>query len=181
MNCDKDAMCQKMGEEALKFTSQNENPCVQEGTGDIVCTLKNSEGQDLSQELTIDALTFDLYGLAYSQDQDDENCVFKNNFETSKATDYAGNFYADGRLQVELTSPSGTLSVVKPLYTNWLHPYYVGKAGTEDQSLELTSATFYLEKVAPGADEFTLRIRSKCKVDLDVLNKFTDLTVYGRY
>ena len=101
-----------------------------------------------------------------------------------------GVTYANAMLQIEMVSPSGTVSLVKPVYSNWGYPNvlnlkYKDEEEDDDDSditnLQLSTSTFYLEEFKDDPKHpFTIRFKTVCNVDLKSLNKNINITVYGR-
>ena len=102
-----------------------------------------------------------------------------------------GVTYANAVLQIEMVSPSGTVSLVKPIYSNWgypnvlnLNPKYKDDEDDDDSditNLQLSTSTFYLEEFKDDPKHpFTIRFKTVCNVDLKSLNNNINITVYGR-
>ena len=104
-----------------------------------------------------------------------------------------GVTYANAMLQIEMVSPSGTVSLVKPIYSNWgypnvlnLNPKYKDDEEEDDDdsditNLQLSTSTFYLEEFKDDPKHpFTIRFKTVCNVDLKSLNNNINITVYGR-
>jgi hypothetical protein len=199
--CSDDPLCVAMAQPAEAYTSSNESPCrydeVVPGTEDrigennIVCTFSGFRNKDNPEEtlaeepLTIDAVSFNFYGFAY----DAGNQVFSKcrKLASAEAKDQReGVTYANAVLQIEMISPADTLSLVKPLYANWGY-WNILNGTTEDsdggysEDFQLSTSAFYLEKFRDDpVKPFTIRFKTGCNIDLDHLNKYMDVTVYGR-
>ena len=203
--CDDDPMCVEMGKPAEVYTSSNESPCsYEEGVhgsenqiseNNIVCTFNGFKNKDDQKELlganslTIDAVAFEFSGFAY----DAGNQVYHKCQKLASTTEkevLEGVTYANAMLQIEMVSPSGTVSLVKPVYSNWGYPNvlnlnYKDEEDDDDDSditnLQLSTSTFYLEEFKDDPKHpFTIRFKSVCNVDLNSLNKNINITVYGR-
>ena len=197
-NCDDDPMCVEMGKPAEVYTSSNESPCsYEEGVpgsenqiseNNIVCTFNGFKNKDDQKELlganslTIDAVAFEFSGFAYNAgNQVYHKC--KKLASTESEEQREGMSYANAMLQIEMISPSGTVSLVKPLYANWGYSHVLNSSatGSVSDSLQLATSTFYLEKFRDDPEKpFTIRFKTGCNVDLDSLNNNINITVYGR-
>ena len=179
------------------YTSSNKSPCsYEEGVSEsenqiseynIVCTFTGFTNNDdpdktLSEEsITLDAVTFDFFGFVYDDNQVYSSC--KKLASTESEEQREGMSYANAMLQIEMISPSGTVSLVKPLYANWGYSHVLNSSatGSVSDSLQLATSTFYLEKFRDDPEKpFTIRFKTGCNVDLDSLNNNINITVYGR-
>jgi subtilisin family serine protease len=199
--CSDDPVCAAMARPAEAYTSSNESPCrydeVVPGTEDqigetnIVCTFNGFRNRDNPDEtltdepLTIDAVSFNFFGFAYDADNQ-VYCKCRKLASDAAEEQMEGVTYANAVLQIEMISPSDTVSLVKPLYANWGYVNILnGGAGNHNggysENFQLSTSSFYLEKFRDDPEKpFTIRFKTGCSVDLDNLNKYIDVTVYGR-
>jgi len=195
--CSDDPVCTAMAQPPEVYTSSNKSPCsYEEGVSEsenqiseynIVCTFTGFTNNDdpdktLSEEsITLDAVTFDFFGFVYDDNQVYSSC--KKLASTESEEQREGMSYANAMLQIEMISPSGTVSLVKPLYANWGYSHVLNSSatGSVSDSLQLATSTFYLEKFRDDPEKpFTIRFKTGCNVDLDSLNNNINITVYGR-
>ena len=196
--CSDDPVCTAMAQPPEVYTSSNKTACrygevisgseTKVGESNIVCTFTGFTNNDdpdktLSEEsITLDAVTFDFFGFVY----DAGNQVYsscKKLASTESEEQREGMSYANAMLQIEMISPSGTVSLVKPLYANWGYSHVLNSSatGSVSDSLQLATSTFYLEKFRDDPEKpFTIRFKTGCNVDLDSLNNNINITVYGR-
>jgi hypothetical protein len=161
------------------------------GEINIVCTFTAFRNRDNPDEtltdepLTIDAVSFNFFGFAYDADSQVYGKCRKLASDAAEEQ-MEGVTYANAVLQIEMISPSDTVSLVKPLYANWGYVNILkGGAGDDNggysENFQLSTSTFYLEKFRDDPEKpFTIRFKTGCSVDLDNLNKYIDVTVYGR-
>ena len=203
--CSDDPVCTAMAQPPEVYTSSNKSPCsYEEGVSEsenqiseynIVCTFNGFKNKDDQKELlgsnslTIDAVAFEFSGFAY----DAGNQVYHKCQKLASTTEkevLEGVTYANAVLQIEMVSPSGTVSLVKPVYSNWGYPNvlnlkYKDEEEDDDDSditnLQLSTSTFYLEEFKDDPKHpFTIRFKTVCNVDLKSLNNNINITVYGR-
>ncbi len=189
LSCSEDEVCQSLASAPQVFYSTNENPCAVNEDGDTVCTLKNfvQNGEagttELTSALTVDAMTFDLSGYSFSTTQSDELCQNVVNVPAEDTQDAvtAMTFLKslvkiNNTVQMDVTSPSGTWLIVKPMYSNTDMLY---NPHEPDLNIILAANGFYRETISPDG-EFVFKIKTgACKLNLDLLNSKMKVTVYG--
>ena len=202
--CSDDPVCVAMASPSETYTSTNESPCrygervpgdeSEPGENNIVCTFsgfKNSDEQGKvlgEDQITIDAVTFDFFGFAYDADKQVYSKCKKLASPTIEGL-LEGVSYANAVLQIEMISPSGTVSLVKPIYANWGYANVLNKKYDDDEddddsestSFQMSTSSFYLEKFRDDPEHpFTIRIKTACNIDLNNLNKYMKVSVFGR-
>ena len=202
--CSDDPVCVAMASPSETYTSTNESPCrygervpgdeSEPGENNIVCTFsgfKNSDEQGKvlgEDQITIDAVTFDFFGFAYDADKQVYSKCKKLASPTIEEL-LEGVSYANAVLQIEMISPSGTVSLVKPIYANWGYANVLNKKYDDDEddddsestSFQMSTSSFYLEKFRDDPEHpFTIRIKTACNIDLNNLNKYMKVSVFGR-
>lgn len=86
-------------------------------------------------------------------------------------------YYPFTRTQIELISPNGTKSIIKP-YGSYFEYSIEEEENLGKQRLNLITNAFYLEKVKTKSP-WKINIKSACELDLNLLKQNLAIEVYG--
>ncbi len=201
LGCSEDPVCVKMADLPEVFVSSNSTPCTYADSTQmsVKCSFsgfRDPEDEETTLEnatLTIDAVTYDVAGLGYLPEGAEGYCADTASELTE--TRRAAVFKANNRLQITAASQAGIIdALIKPVYTNWDINAGAGadnqelldligdlEGGVQNSPLEIATSTFYLETITEDPDRhFTLSFKSRCKLDLESLNRHMKMKVYGR-
>lgn len=181
LSCDDDEECSRRSELPLQYRSYDSAPCSSSDNGrTVTCYFSRFVNSDTERKVEgsfrIDNVAFDMAGFTYAAEPD------VGISECSEAGD--GNlysaYYANSLMQIEMTSPRGTLSIIKPVYANWdfdgAHFRTTGEIDGVDGEFLLTTSDFFNEHMETS-EVTRLRIRSVCPVDVKSLNKSMKLVM----
>ena len=185
--CNDDPVCSMMSELPEKYVSTSTNPCRytdEQSKKQVVCEFSDFKSEDgdatlENETVMIDAMTFNLGGLDYLDTPEVAKCSGDIVTELGIELD-SGLIYASHALHMEMVSPDGTRAIVKPLYCNWYYAHSDTVADTGTDDLPLSVSTFCLEPVTESEEKrFSLILNSVCNLDLDSINKYMNLSIYG--
>lgn len=183
LDCNSDELCAKRAELPEDYKSTNANPCTSSDGGlKVTCKFRNftnvNNQNDSSADIDIENVSINLASFGYysatPETEGAETVDTYCNYAAATESIYPEAVgYANNLLHIEMTSPDGTKSVVKPVYANW---DFQGKALNKISGYNylypflIHSSDFFTEKVS-AQDTFTVTFRSKCKIDVSELNK----------
>lgn len=165
-DCDADAGCRLRSELPSMYRSTGTNPCESSDGGfSVTCSLSEFVNADKPGEVPgafeIDNLQINVGSLMYA-DSTESKCSAASN---GSGEDIAG---VNNLLQITMTSPEGTESLIKSVYSNWdFSAKSFGK--NTDSPFLISTSDFFTERV-PASGTFKLKIRSVCPIDVDELN-----------
>lgn len=175
LDCDSDARCKLRSELPEVFRSTGDNPCESSDGGlTIICSLSEFVNADNSgnvpEAFEIDNLEINVGSLIYAASSESE-CANAAN-DTIRGIARVNNL-----LQISMTSPGGTESLIKSVYANWDFSGRSFREETADPFL-ISTSDFFTERV-PSTGSFKLKIRSICPIDVDELNNSVYVQIDG--
>ncbi len=173
--CDDDAGCKLRSELPEVFISTRANPCESPDGGlTTVCTLSDFVNADnpgeVPEAFEIDNLEINVGSLMYVANSESD-CTDAAN-DSKKGVARVNNL-----LQISMTSPGGTESLIKSVYANWDFSGTLFKQESADPFL-ISTSDFFTEMV-PSTGSFKLKIRSICPIDVDELNNSVYVQIDG--
>lgn len=179
LDCNSDDLCAKRAELPDDYVSTNSRPCVSSDGGyNVTCTFTGFKGVENSEtpssEIEVDNMRVNLVSFGYTSETTDSTDVC---YLASRAS-YDGLPYANSLLEIKMRSPSGTDTVIKPVYSNWDFEGHEYAKDYPDGDFMINTSDYLAEKVA-ATDTFTMKFKSVCPIDLDFLNSKISAVVTG--
>lgn len=191
LNCSDNEYCSTRKNLPDITIKSNDTSCSETSTGEFECTFSDfkvvdeddAEIGDFDGSLEIEntLLIFEDFKFKESQSPISYGfCNFKsassldlNNLSPSEAWDPLTH------LQLELSSPNGDQSIVKPYYTTWA-PYTKNENYAFSNDFILHTHSFYLDRInSTDSGTWKLTFKSYCDLDEDDLSDMVTLTLIG--
>ena len=192
--CDEDPFCARRAGLPDDFRSSNASPCSSsDGGRTVTCEFTDfvnlDDPESAADRIEIEQVSINLNSFQnLPNDDDPEICSdiaeLPAMIEAGEEIELnADSFsYATTNLEITMTSPAGTKSIIKPVYALWDFNAALFKDSRDysDYSNEylVQNASYFTESFAPK-ERFTLNFRSKCSIDVDELNKAVHVLIGG--
>ena len=180
LTCNDDALCAKRSTLPEDFVSTNENPCTSDDGGrNVTCIFTGFVNADdhekTGNRIEIEETSINLSSFRHLRNSEDpELCAHASGEDLDKITP-EGLIFSSFNLQIDMTSPDNTRTLIKPIYTLWDYNADVMKdlvVHSPDYGFDFLvhNSSYFTETFTP-TDKFTVKFRSKCSIDVDTLNK----------
>ena len=180
LTCNDDALCAKRSALPEDFVSTNENPCTSDDGGrNVTCIFTGFVNADdhekTGNRIEIEETSINLSSFRHLRNSEDpELCAHASGEDLDKITP-EGLIFSSFNLQIDMTSPDNTRTLIKPIYTLWDYNADIMKdlvVHSPDYGFDFLvhNSSYFTETFTP-TDKFTVKFRSKCSIDVDTLNK----------
>ena len=180
LTCNDDALCAKRSTLPEDFVSTNENPCTSDDGGrNVTCIFTGFVNADTPEKtgnrIEIEETSINLSSFRHLRNSEDpELCAHASGEDLDKITP-EGLIFSSFNLQIDMTSPDNTRTLIKPIYTLWDYNADIMKdlvVHSPDYGFDFLvhNSSYFTETFTP-TDKFTVKFRSKCSIDVDTLNK----------
>ncbi len=186
LNCNSDPLCKKREKLPDDFISTNSEPCSSSDSGHTVTCIFNSfvnadDNSAIKNNVEIEEVSLNLSSLVLTADDTDPDECSASYGSINNITDQ-GIYYSKKLMQIDMTSPQNTASVIKPMYTIWdFSPERIKSTyhyNDYDFEFLVHNSSFFTEEFSPD-DSFSVTFRSMCSIDVATLNRNIYILVGG--
>lgn len=187
MSCNTDESCQKRQNTPSDLIGTLTNTSIITNANGNYYAFEISNLQKVNNDLSLEEISeantieiehvlVDVSDLAFEHDNNKNNyqkgdfCYYDNTKNTNiygyNLGDINFNYYAQTRLEMSLTSPHNTLSIIKPYLAFWMYDKNLFSSEVVTPKQYIQTNFFYQEKVKP-TDKWMFVIKSKCPIVID--------------
>lgn len=187
LSCNDDVLCAKRSSLPDDFISTNTDPCSSEDGGrNVTCVFTDFANQDNPavsvKNIEIEQTSINLSSFRHLRNSDDPVMCLQATEEDPENITPEGLIYSSFNLQIDMTSPKGTKTLIKPIIALWDYNADIMKEIIKSSDYDFdyyVNNTSYFTETFTQEDKFVVTFRSKCSIDVDTLNKNIHVLIGG--